>query len=132
MPAMISAIQQGGSDSNQTITKQVETVIATTPPLQQDGGGRAVFLLGSCQTAVDGSATTLKLRIRRTAVGGTLVGVAQGWVGTAGTMSGDQLNCIECDTPGEFDGNVYVLTILDIAAAANFVVASARLLMICI
>lgn len=108
--------------STQSITTTSETVIATLAGVNSRSPGTPISLVGFAQFAVQAATTSVTLRIRSTALSGSVIQSATGvFAATAATASQDQLNIAVQDTPsGEYAGQTYVLTIQAAAAGANW------------
>lgn len=104
-------LQQVLDVSDQVVAAATETVVATTPGVVTDGPGRTIWLSGFVVGTGVAGTTGCTVRIRRTGLGGTLVGEAivdtRSFVGavTASLPLGGN------DAPGEVSGQAYVVTI---------------------
>ena len=111
-----------------TLVTVAETVIATLSGVSTNQPGQTVALHGQATVASGGSTTGVTLRVRRDNLIGALVGEAlpDTLQGAAGTTETHDIYT-EDSGAGEFSGRAYVLTMQQVAAAANGNVLTASL-----
>ena len=101
-----------------TITTTTEKVAATTLPLTTDGANQTVNIDASGEVTTGTGTTSIQIRVRRgTGITGTQVGVTQTITTTAGNLYPFSIQV--ADTPGEVDGQQYVVTVQQVAATGN-------------
>lgn len=132
MGTIMGAMQIAGTQVDQSITQQVETVVATSPPLQQDSGRSNIWVHCWCSMAIAAATTSVTMKIRRATLTGAQVGEEVAVAFTAGTQSQGQLECWANDTGDGLSGLVYVATVLDVAAGGAWIVNSAVIMLFCL
>lgn len=103
-----------------TLVTTTETVILTISSVDTQRAGQKVQLSGTAQITTGGSTTGLTFRWRRgTAITDTLIGDANTVQVSAAAGSTEEHSHKAEDTPGDVAGQSYVLTVQQVAAAAN-------------
>jgi hypothetical protein len=103
-----------------TLTTTAETVLATITAFNENTAGEfaeGVLIQATVNLTLSAASTAVVLRIRKTGLTGTLVGVAQTVTVTASTTV--QLSIDELDTGLVQPGVVYVFTAAVTAASGN-------------
>ena len=111
LPSVFSNTFVGPLPANAT-----ETVVLTTPPINQILPGAAIILLWSFALIIGASSTNIAFRLRRgTTTAGALVNVA-GFQSTCTAASGFATGGMYQDSPGEIAQLQYSLTVVQLAA----------------
>src|SRR5579859_7563589 len=106
------------NNATQTLTTTSETIVLSLPAISTNGPGDTVSIQGKFDITFGTGATGVIVRVRRgSTVSGTLIGDANTISATAANTN-DLPFAVE-DTPGEVAGQVYVVTVQQVAATAN-------------
>ena len=114
--------------SDTTLVTTAETVVATLAGVSTNQPGQSISFEGSVTLTTGGSTTGATLRIRRDSLTGTVIGeaVQDAVEAAAGSVETHQIDHTVTDE-GEFSGRTYVLTVAQVAAAANGTATQAHL-----
>lgn len=106
--------------ANVAVVNATETVVATLPGVPQYFDAATILLEGWAQITTGGSTTAVTASIRRgTAITDTLLGEANPITIYAATGSTEERSITVVDTPGAGGPYSYVLTLTQVAGAAN-------------
>jgi hypothetical protein len=107
-----------------------ETAVCQITNIATDGPSQVAVLTGFVAITIGTAGTALRLRIRQSAIGGTVV--ADTGAVTGGIAAGNvvALEVQDFDLPGDVDGFTYILTAQVTAASAGSAVSSANLIAI--
>lgn len=114
--ATASSVTDGGT---------AETVVLTSNGVSTPRQGCQINLSGVVCITAGASTTAVVVRVRRGTVTGTVVGVAE-----TDTLAATKLGVIPfdfVDTPGDVDGAVYVVTVVETGASGDGTVTFASI-----